>query len=152
MQGDATASPFRRLLTETPIGRGTKALNPGGAGAKPPPAAPAPKLLLMYGRSLIMHRQASKWRNPVQNDSFRHLSVRTKPQAPRSLRCWLTSSFVAGVVCESQEVTHCDSSSQNDARRARASQLLCRHDAALSAFRRTVRTTLRQVAGPARSG
>src|SRR5665213_2839559 len=78
--------------------------------------------------------------------------VRTKPQAPRSLRCWLTSSFVAGVVCESQEVTHCDSSSQNDARRARASQLLCRHDAALSAFRRTVRTTLRQVAGPARSG
>lgn len=39
------------------IGRGTKALNPGGAGAKPPPAAPAPKLLLMYGRSLIMHRQ-----------------------------------------------------------------------------------------------
>src|SRR5665213_2111794 len=37
--------------------RGTKALTPGGAGAKPPPAAPAPKLLLMYGRSLIMHRQ-----------------------------------------------------------------------------------------------
>src|ERR1035438_4796428 len=80
------------------------------------------------------------------------LAVRTKPQAPRSLQYWLTSSFVAGIVCESQEVTHCDSSSQNDARRARASQLLCRHDAALSAFRRTVRTTLRQVAGPARSG
>src|ERR1039458_6864381 len=80
------------------------------------------------------------------------LPVRTKPQAPRSLQYWLTSSFVAGIVCESQEVTHCDSYSQNDARRARASQLLCRHDAALSAFRRTVRTTLRQVAGPARSG
>ena len=27
-----------------PIGRGTKALNPGGAGAKPPQAASAPKL------------------------------------------------------------------------------------------------------------
>src|ERR1035438_1557062 len=86
---------------------------------------------------------------------FRVLSglvVRTKPQAPRPLRCWLTSSFVAGIGCESQEVTHCDSSSQNDARRARASQLLCRHDAALSAFRRAVRTTLPQVAGQARSG
>ena len=32
------------------------------------------------------------------------------------------------------------------------SQLLCRHDAALSAFRRAVRTTLPQVAGQARSG
>ena len=53
--------------------------------------------------------------------SRRLSAVRTKPQAPRSLRCWLTSSFEAGIVCESQEVTHCDSSSQNDARRARAS-------------------------------
>src|ERR1022692_3375008 len=80
------------------------------------------------------------------------LAVRTKPQAPRSLQYWLTSSFVAGIVCESQEVTHCDSSSQNDARRARASQLLCRYDAALFAFRRAVRPTLPQVAGQARSG
>ena len=32
------------MLWHPPIGRGTKALNPGGAGAKPPPAAPAPKL------------------------------------------------------------------------------------------------------------
>src|ERR1700677_1306091 len=48
-------------------------------------------------------------------------AVRTKPQALRSLRLWLSSSFVGGIVCESQEVYHCDSSSQNDARRARAS-------------------------------
>ncbi|WP_420818740.1 tyrosine-type recombinase/integrase [Occallatibacter savannae] len=40
--------------------------------------------------------------------------------------------MAAGVGCESQEVTHCDSSSQNDARRARASQLLRRRDATLS--------------------
>ena len=32
------------MLWHPPIGRGTKALNPGGAGAKPPQAAPAPKL------------------------------------------------------------------------------------------------------------
>ena len=38
--GDATASPFRCLLARTPlIGRGINALNPGGAGAKPPQAA-----------------------------------------------------------------------------------------------------------------
>src|ERR1035438_2526623 len=53
------------------------------------------------------------------------LAVRTKPQAPRSLQYWLTSSFVAGIVCESQEVTHCDSSSQNDDLKVRASQLVC---------------------------
>ena len=35
--GDATASPFYSLrLAETTIGRGIKALNPGGVGAKPP--------------------------------------------------------------------------------------------------------------------
>src|SRR5260370_21957099 len=35
--GDATASPLSEAVVEAPlIGRGTKALNPGGAGAKPP--------------------------------------------------------------------------------------------------------------------
>ena len=34
------ASPFH-LLVEAPIGRGTKALNPGGVGAKPPQASVA---------------------------------------------------------------------------------------------------------------
>jgi hypothetical protein len=33
-KGDAPASPFH-LPVEAPIGRGIKALNPGGAGAKP---------------------------------------------------------------------------------------------------------------------
>ena len=33
-KGDASASPFH-LRVEAPIGRGIKALNPGGAGAKP---------------------------------------------------------------------------------------------------------------------
>jgi hypothetical protein len=42
-------------------------------------------------------------------------AVRTKPQAPRSLRRWLTSSVLAGVGCESHPVTHCDPPSQNDA-------------------------------------
>src|ERR1035438_3570404 len=50
-------------------------------------------------------------------------TVRTKPQAPRSLQYWLTSSFVAGIVCESQEVTHCDSSSQNDRSEEHTSEL-----------------------------
>src|SRR5271155_4411423 len=51
-KGDATASPFH-LLVEAPIGRGTKALNPGGAGAKPlPPSAPH------AGRPLIMRELA----------------------------------------------------------------------------------------------
>jgi hypothetical protein len=31
-------------------------------------------------------------------------TVRTKPQAPRSLLQWLASSFEAGIGCESQEV------------------------------------------------
>ena len=48
-------SPFSCLPAESPIGRGTKAQNPGGAGAKPPQAAPAPTLLLRCGRPLIMH-------------------------------------------------------------------------------------------------
>src|SRR6266700_4229086 len=43
-RGDAVASPFAKCSQKLPIGRGTKALNPGGAGAKPPQAAPAPKL------------------------------------------------------------------------------------------------------------
>ncbi len=33
--------PFAICSQKLPIGRGTKALNPGGAGAKPPQAAPA---------------------------------------------------------------------------------------------------------------
>src|SRR6516165_9937651 len=77
------------------------------------------------------------------------LPVRTKPQAPRSLRWWLSSSLVAGIGCESQEVLYCDSPSQNDARRTRAPQLHRRNDPALPAFRRTVRPTLRQVTGEA---
>ena len=32
------------MLWHPPIGRGTKALNPGGAGAKPPQASPATNL------------------------------------------------------------------------------------------------------------
>ena len=36
--------PFAKCSQKLPIGRGTKALNPGGAGAKPPQAASAPKL------------------------------------------------------------------------------------------------------------
>ncbi|MDX6458252.1 MAG: hypothetical protein QOE55_1949 [Acidobacteriaceae bacterium] len=32
--GDASAYPFH-LRVEAPLGRGSKALNPGGAGAKP---------------------------------------------------------------------------------------------------------------------
>jgi hypothetical protein len=34
-QGDVPASPFH-FPVETLIGRGSKALNPGGSGAKPP--------------------------------------------------------------------------------------------------------------------
>ena len=36
--------PFAICSQKLPIGRGTKALNPGGAGAKPPQAPPPPKL------------------------------------------------------------------------------------------------------------
>src|ERR1022692_995354 len=79
------------------------------------------------------------------------LPTRTKPQAPRSLQQWLASSFEAGIVCESQEVPHCDTPTQDDARGTRASQLLTGDDAALSALRRAVRPTLRQVTRQARS-
>jgi hypothetical protein len=54
--GDASASPFDQLLAREPtIGRGTQALNPGGAGEKPPQAAQAANFLLKHGRPLIMH-------------------------------------------------------------------------------------------------
>ncbi|MGA7318734.1 MAG: hypothetical protein WBX22_32740, partial [Silvibacterium sp.] len=43
------------------------------------------------------------------------LPVRTKPQAPRPLRWWLSSSFEAGIGCESQEVPHCDPLTPTDA-------------------------------------
>ena len=43
-RGDAVASPFAKCSQKLPIGRGIKALNPGGAGAKPPHAAPITKL------------------------------------------------------------------------------------------------------------
>jgi hypothetical protein len=58
-KGDATASPFH-LLVEAPIGRGTKALNPGGAGAKPllPSAPHAGRPLIM--RDLAMMHQLRK--------------------------------------------------------------------------------------------
>jgi hypothetical protein len=45
------------LAREPTIGRGTQALNPGGAGAKPPQAALAANFLLKHGRPLIMHSQ-----------------------------------------------------------------------------------------------
>src|SRR6516165_872048 len=72
-------------------------------------------------------------------------AVRTKPQAPQPLRRWLSSSFVAGIGCESQEVRYCDSPTQNDARRTPAPQLLRQDDPVLHTFRRAVRTTLWQV-------
>ena len=43
-KGDASASPFHISAEKKPIGRGIKALNPGGAGATPPAASPAPSL------------------------------------------------------------------------------------------------------------
>jgi hypothetical protein len=39
--GDATASPFAIWPVKLPIGRDTKAPNPGGVGAKPPQACVA---------------------------------------------------------------------------------------------------------------
>ena len=54
--GDAAASPFYSLqLAETSIGRGIKALNPGGVGAKAPTGFAAHNFLLKHGRTLIMH-------------------------------------------------------------------------------------------------
>ena len=61
-------------LMKLPIGRGTKALNPGGAGAKPPQAAsPTHTFLLKYGRTLIMHRNRleQKVRGRHDDDSRR---------------------------------------------------------------------------------
>ena len=55
-----------------------------------------------------------------RKDIMSGYAVRTKPQAPRSLRRWLSSSFVAGLGWGAQEVTDCDPPTQNDARRARA--------------------------------
>src|SRR5580700_11175061 len=54
--GGAAASPFRCLPVQ--IGRGIKALNPGGAGAKPPQLAAALKLPSKTGRPLIMRELA----------------------------------------------------------------------------------------------
>src|ERR1035437_951932 len=54
--GGAAASPFHLLIAKVPtIGRGNQALNPGGAGAKPPQAVLAANFLLKHGRPLIMH-------------------------------------------------------------------------------------------------
>ena len=50
--------------------------------------------------------------------SYFRVGDKNKPQAPRSLRQWLASSFAAGIGCESQEVPNCDPPSQEDARRA----------------------------------
>ena len=41
----------------------------------------------------------------MELDNFPIWAVRTKPQAPRSLRQWLSSSFEAGIRCGSQEVS-----------------------------------------------
>ena len=54
--GGAAASPFHLLIAKVPtIGRGNQALNPGGAGAKPPQPVLAANFLLKHGRPLIMH-------------------------------------------------------------------------------------------------
>ena len=48
---------FAICSQELPIGRGTKAINPGGAGAKPPRCNPPPLWMrgaLISGRPLIM--------------------------------------------------------------------------------------------------
>jgi hypothetical protein len=51
--GDAAASPFHSLLlTQIPIGRGIKALNPGGVGAKPPQASAGAENFLLKHRVL----------------------------------------------------------------------------------------------------
>ena len=56
--GGAAASPFHLLIAKVPtIGRGNQALNPGGAGAKPPQTVLAANFLLKHGRPLIMHSQ-----------------------------------------------------------------------------------------------
>src|ERR1017187_3252190 len=56
--GGCCASPFHLLIAKVPtIGRGNQALNPGGAGAKPPPTVLAAHFLLKAGRPPIMHSQ-----------------------------------------------------------------------------------------------
>jgi hypothetical protein len=47
--------PFAISLQKLPIGRGTKGLNPGSAGAKPPQARLAANFLLKHGHPLKMH-------------------------------------------------------------------------------------------------
>ncbi len=54
-KGDASASPFH-LRVEAPIGRGIKALNPGGAGQSPCATA---CFRSESGRPLIMRALAS---------------------------------------------------------------------------------------------
>src|SRR5258706_11997086 len=54
MQGDAAHPPASVCRQRARIGRGIKALNPGGAGAKPPKPAPIPKLPSETERPLIM--------------------------------------------------------------------------------------------------
>ena len=50
MQGDDGHPPFNGPLAKEPnIGRGIQALNPGGAGAKPPQALLAANFLLNQG-------------------------------------------------------------------------------------------------------
>jgi hypothetical protein len=72
--------------------------------------------------------------NPPKNAVLSGWATRTKPQAPRSLRRWLARTFAAGIGCESQKVSNCDPLSQEDARRARAPQLLRGHDTAYLRF------------------
>src|SRR5580693_3300994 len=55
-KGDATASPFH-MRVEAPIGRGIKALNPGGAGANPLRHSRLP--LRKSRRPLIMRASAN---------------------------------------------------------------------------------------------
>lgn len=58
-EGDATASPFAIRKLKLTIGRGSKALNPGGVGAKPPQAsAGARKLPSEAPRPLIILKTA----------------------------------------------------------------------------------------------
>src|SRR5579863_2077483 len=92
------------------------------------------------------HFTCSKKRTFLLANDTAEYAVRTKPQAPRSLHYWLTSSSWTGIGCLSQEVNHCDSPSQNHARRARASQLHSGNDSTLSELCRGVRKALRQVA------
>jgi len=44
--------PFAIGLRKLPIGKGTKAINPGGAGAKPPSVTPGTQATLGYSGAL----------------------------------------------------------------------------------------------------